>query len=117
MSKAILSTYEHIQEIIGSSGDGLIPAEEDPFIYDKGYGAYIEVWSANAQLLTWSLFEGVVVAMYNALYLRGKYKTLSFTIWDGRVGMIGLGKMSKGYISTVSNTTATFERYLASIIL
>lgn len=60
--------------MILSNGDGLLPTDEDPFIYNQGYGAYIEAWSTGAGLLTWSFLEGAVVAMYNALYMRGKYR-------------------------------------------
>lgn len=107
MSEVILSTYGYIQDIIGTKGDGLLPAKEDPFIYDKGHGAYIEIWSAGSQLLSWGFLEGAVVAMYNALYLRGKYRTLSFTMWDARVGMVGLGNLSKGNIPLGLERTAT----------
>lgn len=76
MSEAILSTYEYIRYMILSIGDGLLSEAEYPFISNQGHGAYIEAWSAGAELLTWSFLEGAVVAMYNAPYMRGKYKRL-----------------------------------------
>ena len=43
MSETILPIYEYVRDLNGSRGDGLLPAEEDPFIYNKGRGAYTEV--------------------------------------------------------------------------
>lgn len=114
MSEAILSTYGYIRDIIGSKGDSLLPAEEDPLIYDKGHGAHVEVWSAGSQLLSWGFLEGAVVAMYNASYLRGKYRMLSFMMWDPRVGIAGLGNFSKGNTPMGTNTTATMKGDFAS---
>ncbi len=109
MSEAILLTYRHIRDIIGSKGDGLLPAEEDPFTYNKGHGAFIEIWSAGSQLLSWGFLKGAVVAMYNALFLRGKYRTLSFMISDARVGIVGLGNLSKGNSPLDLNKMAAIE--------
>ncbi len=50
--------------------------------------------SAGSQSLSWGLLEGAIVGMYNALSLRGKHRTLSFTLWDARTGMVGLGNLS-----------------------
>lgn len=96
MSEAIISTYEYIQNIIDNQGDGIIPAGKDPIILNQHHGAYIEVWSVNGHFLTWSYLEGVTVAMYNALFLRARYKTSNFNIWDGAIGMIGVGNLRRG---------------------
>lgn len=80
MSQTLLSIYAYALNIIRDRGDGLLLAEENPFIYNKGHGAYIEVWSASSQSLSWGFLEGAIVGMSNALYLRGKYRTLNFTL-------------------------------------
>lgn len=88
MSTAILSTYHYIQQVLHTKGDGILIAGEDPFMYNQHYGPYIEVWSADGSFLTWSFLEGAIVAMYKGLYLRDKYKTTSFAIWDSEIGII-----------------------------
>lgn len=95
MAKTILSTYDYTQYNIGTKGDGFLLAWNEPFVYDQHNGAYSEALSAPDQFLTWSYLEGVVVAMYNALYLRGKYKSSSFDILDEHMGVTGHGFLSK----------------------
>ena len=63
-------------------------------MYNKGYGAFIAAHSAKGRHLTWSLLEGAVLGLYNALYLQGKYRTSEFWVWDGTAGLVGVGKMA-----------------------
>ena len=96
MFMAIISTYDHVQKAISTEGDRVVSPGEDPFVYNKLYGAYVEAWSVNNHLLTWAYLEGVVVAIYNALYLRAKYKTANFSIWDAGAGLVGMGNLREG---------------------
>ena len=93
MSHTILSAYNHIISTIASEGDSILPASQDPFLYNKGYGAFIEAHSAKGRHLTWSYLQGAVVALYNGLYLRGQYRTCEFGVLDGIAGLVGVGKM------------------------
>ena len=106
MLEVITSTHDYIQQIIAVGGNGLLSDKDDPFIFDEHLGAYIEVRSAHPHLLTWAYLEGVVVAIHNALYLREKYKTSTFHIWDTQVGVIGAGALRKGkHANVLANTT------------
>ena len=96
MLNAITSTYEYIRQTIAIRGDMVLSSKEDPFIYDEHLGAYIEAGSVHPHFLTWAYLEGAVVAIHNALYLQGKYKTSAFSIWDEQVGMVGAGSLRKG---------------------
>lgn len=96
MSRTIISTYDYIQNIIDRKGDGILPVGQDPFILDQHHGASVEAWSINDHFLTWSYLEDAIVGMYNALYLRGKYKTTIFTVWDAPFGMMGTGCLREG---------------------
>ena len=105
MRDTILSAYNDITSTIASKGDSVLSTSEDPFVYDKGYGAFITTHSAKGRHLTWSLLEGAVVGLYNGLYLRGKYRTSEFWIWDGMAGLVGVGKMSASVVGRSSNGT------------
>ena len=93
MRNTVLSLYRHITSTIASSGDSILPASKDPFVYNQGYGAFIEAHSAEGRHLTWSYLEGAVVGLYNGLYLRGAYRTSEFRVWDAVAGLVGVGKM------------------------
>ena len=93
MSVTIVSAYNHITSTIASEGDGVLPTSQDPFMYNKGYGAFIAAHSSNGRRLTWSLLEGAVVGLYNRLYLRGIYRASQFLIWDRWEGLMGVGEM------------------------
>lgn len=93
MSNTILSAYNNITSTIASQGDSILPASKDPFLYDQGYGAFIGAHSAIGRHLTWSFLEGAVVALYNGLYLSGRYRTCGFWIRDGVMGLVGVGEM------------------------
>ena len=92
MSRTILSTYDYVRQVIATRGDGVLHGREDPFLYNPLYGAYIEVRSADNHFLTWAYLEGVMVALYNALYLRGKFKTATFQIVETDF-LIGTGRL------------------------
>ncbi len=79
--------------MIALEGDSTLPTSEDPFVYDKGSGAFIRAQSAKGRHLTWSLLEGAVVGLYNGLYLRGRYRASEFWIWDGTERLVGVGEM------------------------
>lgn len=93
MSHTILSAYNHIISTIASEGDSILPASEDPFLYNKGYGAFIEAHSAKGRHLTWSFLEGAVVGLYNGLYLGRRYRTCEFWVLDGMAGLVGVGRL------------------------
>ena len=93
MSHTLHSAYNHIISTIASKGDSILPASEDPFLYNEGYGAFIEAHSAKGRHLTWSFLEGAVVGLYNGLYLDGWYRTCDFWILDGMAGLVGIGRM------------------------
>ncbi|CAF9939290.1 hypothetical protein IMSHALPRED_001282 [Imshaugia aleurites] len=98
MSDTILSAHIHILSTIAAKGDSVLSASEDPFVYDPGYGAFIRARSANGRHLTWTFLEGVVVALHNGLFLRGRYRASEFWIWDGVLGLVGLGEMGAGAV-------------------
>ena len=79
--------------MIAIEGDSTLPTSEDPFVYDKGSGAFIRAQSAKGRHLTWSLLEGAVVGLYNGLYLWGWYWGCEFWIWFGKLWLVGAGKM------------------------
>lgn len=62
-------------------------------MYNQSYGAFIGARSAKGRHLTWSFLEGAVVGLYNGLYLRGRYRTSQFGIWDGVAELVGVGEM------------------------
>lgn len=93
MSVTIVSAYNLITSTIASGGDGVLPTSQDPFVYNKGYGAFIAAHSSNGRRLTWSLLEGAVVGLYHGLYLRGIHRTSEFLIADRREGLMGAGEM------------------------
>lgn len=37
-----------------------------------------------------------MVALYNGLFLTGIYRASEFRIWDGGVGLVGVGEMGVG---------------------
>lgn len=92
MVRTILSTYKYVQGEIATRGDGILPRDEDPFIYNQLYGAYIEARSAGDHSLTWSYLEAVVVSLYNALYNRGRFRSTAFLIVEAGV-LIGTGNL------------------------
>ena len=98
MSSTIRSAYNDITSTIASKGDSILPISEDPFVYNKGYGAYIAVHSAIGGHLTWSLLEGAVVGLHNGLYLRGRYRASEFWMWDGPVRLVGVGEMGSAVV-------------------
>ena len=100
MSSIIRSAYNDITSTIASKGDSILPKSEDPFVYNKGYGAYIAVHSAKGQHLTWSLLEGAVVGLHNGLYLRERYRASEFWVWDGPVRLVGVGEMGSAVVGT-----------------
>lgn len=95
MSDTILSTYSFILTTLDSKGDAIIPAADLPFEYNVHFGAFVVVFPAKDCFLTWTLLEGIMTAMYNALYLAGKYKTAGFTVWEPSYGIIGYGSLRK----------------------
>lgn len=107
MSDTILSAYSYIAATMALDGDNILPQEEDPFIYNKLYGAKFEAFSADETLprrLTWGHLEGTVLGLYNGLYLRGKYKTALFYIHD-TVGVVGMGELQVDKVDFKANTT------------
>lgn len=104
MNFTILSAYSNITSTIASKGDSTIPTSEDPFMYNKGYGAFIAVHSALGRHLTWSLLEGAVVGLHNALYLRGRYRASEFWMWDELVVLIGVGEMGSAVVGKWTGT-------------
>lgn len=100
MSVTLHSAYNSITSTIASKGDSILPASEDPFVYNNGYGAFIAVHSAIGGHLTWSLLEGAVVGLHNGLYLRGKYRASEFWMWDGPVRLVGFGEMGSAVVGT-----------------
>ena len=103
MSKVISSTFDYIQSNIDTRRGSTLRLEGKSFMYDPGYGAYVEAWPMDGYFLTWLHLEGIVVAIHNALYLRGRFKTAFFNIRDEIMGAIGAGNLRKGNI-TVENT-------------
>ncbi|KAK3174082.1 hypothetical protein OEA41_001326 [Lepraria neglecta] len=106
MKKTILTTYDFIYHVISTEGDGDLPPDEDPFLMNEHYGASIVASSAQGHKLTWELLKGAVVGLYNALYLKGIYKTASFEIWDGSLGIVGAGQLKMAYGAAASNMTS-----------
>ena len=96
MSATILAAHVHIAATIAAKGDSVLPASEDPFTFDGGYGAFIRARSAEGRLLTWSLLEGAVVALYNGLVLRGRFRASEFGISEGGGALVGVGEMGAG---------------------
>ena len=107
MSVTILSAYDNITSTIASKGDSRLPASEDPFVYNNGKGAFIAVHSGIGGHLTWSLLEGAVVGLHNALYLRGRYKASEFWMWDGPVRLVGVGEMGSAVVGKNGTVTWT----------
>ena len=106
MKNTILTTYGFIYHVISTEGDGDLPPNEDPFVMNEHYGASIVASSALGHKLTWELLKGPVVGLYNALYLKGIYKTASFEIWDGGLGTVGEGRLRMAYAAAASNMTS-----------
>ena len=100
MGITIRSAYNDITSHIASKGDSILPTSEDPFVYNKGYGAFIAVHSAIGAHLTWSLLEGAVVGLHNGLYLRERYRASEFWMWDGPVRLVGIGQMGSAGVGT-----------------
>ncbi len=78
---------------MATKSDGPLPPGEDPFLYNQRHGAFVEAWSTPGHGMTWSLLEGVAVGLWNALYLREKYRVADFTIWVGGTDMVGVGNL------------------------
>ena len=104
MNFTIRSAYSNITSTIASKGDSIIPTSEDPFMYNKGYGAFIAVQSARGRHLTWSLLEGAVVGLHNGLYLRGRYRASEFWMWDELVRLIAVGEMGSAVVGKWAGT-------------
>ena len=109
MNVTTLSAYNYISSTIASKGDSILPASEDPFVYDKGYGAFIAVHSAIGRHLTWSLLEGAVVGLHNGLYLRGRYRASEFWMVDGPVRLVAIGEMGSAIMG--KNGTVRWNSY------
>lgn len=110
MSLAVYSTYMYIEKVIGANGDGPLPPNEDPFVYNQRHGAFVDAWSAPGQKMTWSLLEGAVVGLWNDLYLRDKYRVTSFTLWVAGTGLVGVGNLcadDRYAFSPIPNTNRT----------
>ena len=106
MKKTILATHDFIYFVISTEGDADLPPNEDPFLVNEHYGASIVASSAQGHKLTWELLKGAVVGLYNALYLKGIYKTANFEIWDSGLAMVGEGQLKMAYAATASNKTS-----------
>ena len=112
MSFTLSSAYNDITSTIASKGDSILPRSEDPFVYDKGYGAVIVIHSAAGRHLTWSLVEGAVVGLHNGLYMRGRYRASEFWMWDGPVRLVGSGEIGPAVVGkngTVRWTATAIE--------
>lgn len=94
MSLAIYATYLYVQKVIAAEG-GPVQPNEDPFVYNQHHGAFIEAWSTPGHKMTWSLLESAAVALWNAHYMRDKYRVANFTIWVVGTGMVGVGNLCK----------------------
>lgn len=105
MCDTIVSAYDDIISTIASKGDSVLPKSEDPFVYNKGDGAFIRARSAKGRYLTWSLLEGVMVGLYNGPYLRGRYRASEFLIRDGMAGLLGSGEMRADFVGASRNRT------------
>ena len=105
MRKTILATYNFIWGIISAEGDTDLPPQEDPFVFNQHHGASIVASSIGGHKLTWGLVKGAVLGLYNALYLKGMYKTASFELWDGSQGKVGEGFLRMNFFAAALNKT------------
>ena len=103
MSNGILSTYLYVTRTLEAKGDSQLGPGDDPFTYNQHYGAYIEARSNPGHHLTWSFLKTAVEGLYMMVYLRGKYKTATFIIWDQSFGAVGTGKLKADL--SLSNAT------------
>lgn len=110
MQHTLLAAYSMLWMHIDFEGDGVLPQNQDPFKFDRNYGASILIRSTPGHRLTWSYVKFAVEGMYELLYRKGKYYQVQLEIldrYDGRVGKGSLSRTIVGNITIESQTVAS----------
>ena len=94
----INATINFIHDQLAASGDGQLPQNVDPFIYDLEQGIFIRCNSSSGQHLTWGILDTTISWLNVHLSGYVQYRTeVTFFMWDAPWGLVGSGEITAGY--------------------
>ena len=115
MENGVLDSYVYITNTLDSQGDSKLGPGNDPFLYRRLYATYVEAESKPGYHLTWRTLQTAVEGLYIRLFLRQKYKTATFSIWDHTLqAVIGTGDLALNV--AISNVTVATNTTLIDIV-
>ena len=92
MRNTINSARDYCEQQIEQEGDGPLPASEEPFHEDLGYGAAIDVVSSRPDYrLTWGIMKDAMNGLWEFLVVEGRSVESEFDIYHGALDLVGRG--------------------------
>ena len=99
MRRTVNGVYNFFDFQIFEHGDGLLPPNENPFMYESIQGCSFIVQSMPPHQLSWSYLRGAAEGMKETLCQRGRYYQNDFDIYDSDDGLVGKGRLSATSLS------------------
>jgi hypothetical protein len=112
LQRTLETVWAHCTHQIASEGDGALPYDQDPFVFDF-FGADVVVSSTISQHLTYGILRNVMQGLLHVLVAGNVNCDATFSIWDDNI-LVAEGSVGVEYVS--QNESMVQHQRMARIV-